>query len=138
MSRILIIEDQADIRRLISWALKRSQHEIFEAATGPEGLDAVARNRPDLILLDVMMPGGLDGYQVCTKLKADATTRDIPVMMLTAKAYASDREACTQVGASAFLAKPFSPAELIKRVGELLLDGKAGPLDSTHPAAQRP
>jgi DNA-binding response OmpR family regulator len=120
MSRVLIIEDQADIRRLIRWALQPGKHEIFEASTGRAGLDSIPMSRPDIVLLDVMMPGGLDGYQVCQQLRAEAATASIPILMLTAKAFESDRQASTQAGASDFLAKPFSPAELSKRVDELL------------------
>ena len=82
MNRILIIEDQSDIRRLIRWTLEFEDYEIHEAANGPDGLAAAKALHPDLILLDVMMPGGLDGFQVCTQIKADPELKHTPVVIL--------------------------------------------------------
>ena len=130
MSRVLIIEDQADIRRLIRWALQPGKHEFFEASTGQAGLDSLAVSRPDIVLLDVMMPGGLDGYQVCQKIRAAEATATTPILMLTARAFESDRQESMQAGASDFLAKPFSPAELLKRVDELLRTASSAQLKS--------
>ena len=131
MSRILIIEDQSEIRRLIRWSLELEQHEMFEATNGPLGLSAARTLSPDLILLDVMMPGGMDGFEVCQQVKADPVLKDRPVIMLTARAHDRDREASERAGADAYLAKPFSPAELVKTVARLLetapAPGKATP-----------
>ena len=120
MSRILIIEDQSEIRRLIRWSLELEQHEMFEAPNGPLGLQAARALSPDLILLDVMMPGGMDGFQVCEQLKADPALGSKPVIILTARAHDRDRTASERAGADAYLAKPFSPAELVKTVCRLL------------------
>ena len=124
MSRILIIEDQADIRRLIRWALEPENHEIFEASNGERGLAAAQTAQPDLIILDVRMPGTLDGFQVCQRLKADPELAKRPVVMLTALARERDREAGERAGADAYLPKPFSPIELIRTVTGLLTDAK--------------
>lgn len=121
MPRILIVEDQADIRRLIRWSLDEEPDlEVFEAATGQLGLDAVRALGPDLILLDVMMPGGLDGYEVCSTLRADPAHAALPIVMLTARAQAGDREAGERAGANDYLVKPFSPMVLVETVRRLL------------------
>ena len=120
MNRVLIIEDQSDIRRLIRWTLEFESYEIHEAANGPDGLAAARSLKPDLVLLDVMMPGGLDGFQVCEQLKADPDLKGIAVVMLTARSQERDRKAGEQAGADAFLAKPFSPMQLVETVSTIL------------------
>ncbi len=120
MNRILIIEDQADIRRLIRWTLEFEDYEIHEASNGQAGLEQARAVRPDLIMLDVMMPGGLDGFQVCAQLKADPALASIPVVMLTARSQQRDRDASDRAGANAFLAKPFSPLQLVETVSGML------------------
>ena len=120
MNRILIIEDQADIRRLIRWTLEFEDYEIHEANNGQAGLEQARAVRPDLIMLDVMMPGGLDGFQVCAQLKADPALASIPVVMLTARSQQRDRDASDRAGANAFLAKPFSPLQLVETVSGML------------------
>jgi CheY-like chemotaxis protein len=120
MNRILIIEDQADIRRLIRWTLEFEDYEIHEANNGPTGLEQARALKPDLILLDVMMPGGLDGFQVCEQLKGDPEMESIPVVILTARSQQRDRQAGDRAGADAFLAKPFSPLQLVETVGSML------------------
>jgi CheY-like chemotaxis protein len=126
MNRILIIEDQSDIRRLIRWTLEFEDYEIHEAANGPDGLTAAKSLQPDLILLDVMMPGGLDGFQVCTQLKADPALAATPVVILTARSQERDRQAGERAGANAFLAKPFSPMQLVETVSSMLKQSTAG------------
>jgi DNA-binding response OmpR family regulator len=120
MNRILIIEDQADIRRLIRWTLEFEDYEIHEASNGPAGLEQARAIKPDLVLLDVMMPGGLDGFQVCEQLKADPALASVPVVMLTARSQQRDRDAGNRAGADAFLAKPFSPLQLVETVSGML------------------
>ncbi len=121
MPRILVIEDQADIRRLIRWSLEELDDiEIVEAANGRLGLDAVRAFRPELVLLDVMMPGDLDGLQVCEQLRGDPATATLPIVLLTARAQASDRLAGERAGADDYLAKPFSPMVLVQTVQRLL------------------
>ncbi|MBX9715262.1 MAG: response regulator [Burkholderiaceae bacterium] len=119
MKSILIIEDQSDIRRLIRWSLETEGYTFREANNGEQGLAAARAEPPALILLDVMMPGALDGLQTCALLKADPELAGVPVVMLSARAQASDLEAGDRAGADAYLAKPFSPLELIETVNRL-------------------
>ena len=119
-SRILIVEDQADIRKLIRLTLTSKHWETFEAATGEEGLEQVRTLRPDLVLLDVMMPGTLDGFEVCQRLKADPELSATPIVLLTAHGQATDIERGKQVGANGYLTKPFSPLKLIDMVASML------------------
>lgn len=114
--RILIVEDQADIRKLIRMTLEFGDFEIHEAHDGESGLAMAHAIRPAVMLLDVMMPGLLDGYQVCTRIKQDADLKAIQVVMLTARGQATDLAAGESAGADAYLVKPFSPLELIERV----------------------
>ena len=114
--RILIVEDQADIRKLIRMTLEFGDFEIHEAHDGESGLAMARAIRPAVMLLDVMMPGLLDGYQVCTRIKQDADLKAIQVVMLTARGQATVLAAGESAGADAYLVKPFSPLELIERV----------------------
>lgn len=123
--RILIVEDQADIRKLIRMTLEFGDFDIQEAVDGESGLTAAANFRPTVMLLDVMMPGQLDGYQVCQRIKQDPELRHIQVVLLTARGQVSDIEAGQRVGANAYLVKPFSPLELIDRVEALVAEQAA-------------
>ncbi|MBP6764179.1 MAG: response regulator [Rubrivivax sp.] len=120
MKRVLIVEDQPDIRKLIRMTLEFEAYEIHEAADGAFGLNLARATRPDIVLLDVMMPGELDGLQVCHRLKNDPDTRHIKVVLLTARGQARDREAGQQAGADEYLVKPFSPLQLIDTIERLL------------------
>jgi len=120
MKRVLIVEDQAEIRELIRVTLEFENFDIHEAASGAEGLEAALRLLPDLILLDVMMPGGMDGLQVCKTVKADARLRRCKVILLTGRTQKDDRTAGTQAGADAYLVKPFSPLEVLTAVQRLI------------------
>lgn len=114
--RILIVEDQPDICKLIRMTLEFGDFEIHEANDGETGLNMARAVKPHVMLLDVMMPGLLDGYQVCARIKQDPQLRQIQVVMLTARGQATDLEAGQAAGADAYLVKPFSPLELIERV----------------------
>jgi DNA-binding response OmpR family regulator len=120
MSRILVIEDQSDIRRLIRWALEEEPHDLQEANTGPAGLAAAQAQRPDLVLLDWMMPGGMDGLQVCRALRADPSLEGVKIVMLTARAAPADMRAGHEAGVGDYLVKPFSPRLLVDTVNSLL------------------
>lgn len=115
-TRILITEDQADICKLIRMTLEFGDFEIHEAHDGETGLNMARAIQPSLMLLDVMMPGLLDGYQVCQRIKQDPNLAHIKVIMLTARGQASDIAMGEAAGADAYLVKPFSPLELIERV----------------------
>lgn len=114
--RILIVEDQPDICKLIRMTLEFGDFEIHEANDGESGLNMARAIKPAIVLLDVMMPGLLDGYQVCARIKQDPALKSIQVVMLTARGQASDMAAGEAAGADAYLVKPFSPLELIERV----------------------
>lgn len=114
--RILIVEDQPDICKLIRMTLEFGDFEIHEANDGESGLNMARAIKPSIMLLDVMMPGLLDGYQVCARIKQDPALSAIQVVMLTARGQASDIAAGEAAGADAYLVKPFSPLELIERV----------------------
>ena len=116
---VLTIEDQADIRRLIRMTLEFKGYDVIEAGNGPEGLDLARRRRPDLILLDVMMPG-MDGLTVSRTLLADPDLRRIPVVMLSALGAAGDIEAGKSTGVAEYLVKPFSPWQLLDVVQRLI------------------
>jgi two-component system phosphate regulon response regulator PhoB len=120
MKRILIVEDQADIRKLIRMTLEFENYEIHEASDGSFGLRMAAAIKPDLMLLDVMMPGELDGLQVCQRIKSAPELKAIKVVLLTARGQQKDREAGTQVGADEYLIKPFSPLQLIETLERMV------------------
>ena len=120
--RILIVEDQPDIRKLIRMTLEFSDFEIHEAQDGESGLNMARAIKPHVMLLVVMMPGLLDGYQVCQRIKSDADLKQIQVVMLTARGQATDIATGEASGADAYLVKPFSPLELIDRV-EAMVEG---------------
>ncbi|HET8869024.1 MAG TPA: response regulator [Aquabacterium sp.] len=120
MKRVLITEDQADIRKLIHMTLEFEDYEIREAPDGTEGLRVAREFHPDLMLLDVMMPGELDGLQVCRHIKSDPALKHIRVVLLTARGQVADRQAGKDAGADCYLVKPFSPLELIETLEGLL------------------
>lgn len=120
MKKILIVEDQPDIRKLIRMTLEFEDFEIHEAADGAFGLRMAAAVGPELVLLDVMMPGELDGLQVCQRIKSDPKLQHIKVVLLTARGQARDREAGQSVGADEYLVKPFSPLQLIETIERLV------------------
>ncbi len=120
MKRVLIVEDQVDIRKLIRMTLEFEPYEIHEAADGVAGLRLAGEIFPDLILLDVMMPGELDGLQVCAQVRENPALRDTRVVLLTARGQIKDRDAGQQAGADEYLIKPFSPLQLIETIERLM------------------
>jgi two-component system phosphate regulon response regulator PhoB len=133
MHRILIIEDERDIADLIGFNLQRAGFEVIKSHDGLEGTEVALRERPDLILLDLMLPGR-DGYAVFRELRRDARTANTPVIMLTARAQTEDRIQGLEAGADDYLTKPFSPKELMLRVQAVLkrFDTTPGMVDFTH------
>lgn len=119
MQTILIIEDELDIADLVSFNLQRNGFETNHAQDGITGLQCALDTKPDLILLDLMLPG-MDGLSVHKQLRRDARTSNIPVIMLTAKSQTEDRIKGLESGADDYLCKPFSPKELVLRVQTLL------------------
>ena len=125
MPRILIADDEPSLRLLVRATLSANKSfELIEASDGNEALSKVQKELPDLILLDVMMPG-LSGFEVCERLKNDPKTKNITIIMLTAKGQQSDRDWAISVGTDYFLTKPFSPIELFNLIEKILIkDGK--------------
>ncbi|HON91141.1 MAG TPA: response regulator transcription factor [Sedimentisphaerales bacterium] len=116
---ILVVDDEDDIRELVQWNLDREGYRVLTCETGEQAL-AVARSKiPDLIILDLMLPG-IDGLEVCKRLKADSGLSQIPVVMLTAKGEESDIVAGLELGADDYITKPFSGKVLVARVRRLL------------------
>jgi len=117
--QILIVEDDADIRELVKYNLEKEGYRVGTVATGDAALKKIRGNPPDLVVLDLMLPG-LDGLTVCREMRADPATRGVPVIMLTAKSEESDVVAGLEVGADDYLSKPFSPRVLLARIHALL------------------
>jgi DNA-binding response OmpR family regulator len=113
--KVLVIDDEAPIRLLCRVNLEAEGMEVVEAPDGPSGVDAARREAPDVILLDVMMPG-LDGWQVTDQLLEDARTREIPIVFLTARADLYDRTRGLDLGGLEYITKPFNPVELASLV----------------------
>ena len=122
--KILVVEDEADILDVLEYTLAREGFRVLSTRDGTEAAGIARREAPRLVLLDLMLPG-LDGLEVCRKLKSDAVTRDIPVVMLTAKGEESDIILGLGLGADDYVTKPFSPKELVARVKAVL---RRGPL----------
>ena len=119
MVKILIVDDEPDIVTALGIRLKAAGHEVITAADGMEGLDAARKQNPDLILLDIMLPK-LDGYKVCRILKFDENYRHIPILMITAKVTDINKKMGEEVGADAYITKPFNSDELMAKIKETL------------------
>jgi DNA-binding response OmpR family regulator len=119
MSRILVAEDERDIRELIGFTLRFADFEVVLVKNGLEAMERAAAEQPDLILLDVRMPK-MSGYDVCRSLKANPITRDIPIVFLSAKGQEKEIEQGLDSGAVEYIVKPFAPDELIDQVRDVL------------------
>ena len=115
MKKLLIVDDEDNIRRLLAATLAGGEYDVIQARDGNQALELVRRERPDFAVLDVSMPG-LDGIEVCHQIKSDSALRNTTVVMLTAQSQAETRRRATQAGADAFLTKPFSPLQLLEVV----------------------
>ena len=116
---ITLIEDEPDIQEIIAYNLKREGYQVGAALNGEDGLTLIEQKKPDLILLDLMLPG-IDGLEVCRLLRSRSETRDIPIIMVSAKGEESDVVLGLGLGADDYIAKPFSPKELIARIQAVL------------------
>lgn len=119
-ARILLIEDNAQNRYLTTFMLEQRGHEIFQAETGPQGLELAASLRPDLILLDIQLPG-MDGHAVAHALKNDLNLKSIPIIAVTSYAMIGDREKCLAAGAEGYIEKPINPESFVAEVERFLL-----------------
>lgn len=117
--RILVVDDEINIVMVLEARLTGSGYEVITASDGQEGLQKARAEKPDLIILDVMLPK-IDGYKVCRMLKSDEVYRGIPIILLSARTQESDKEIGWQQGADRYLTKPFRPEELLQTIEELL------------------
>ena len=116
---LLIVEDDPDIVDVVRYNFEREGFRVLSTTTGERGLQEAQRNRPDLMLLDLMLPG-IDGFEICRRLRASEETRSIPVIVLTAKSEESDIIVGLELGADDYVTKPFSPRELVSRARAVL------------------
>ncbi len=119
MAKILIAEDEPDIRELVLFMLRFAGYEVIAATNGEEAVRTASREIPDLILLDVRMPR-MTGYEACRLMKANPALRDVPIVFLSAKGQEAEIQSGLDAGAEEYLLKPFSPAELTNRVRGIL------------------
>lgn len=124
--KILIVDDEKDILKILSHNLSKEGYRIFEANDGEEALDMAVREMPDLVILDLMLPK-IDGLEVCRELKSKDKTKNIPIIMLTAKSQEVDKVLGLELGADDYITKPFSPRELLARVKAVLRRTKDKP-----------
>ena len=129
-TRVLIVEDDPDIAQLVARYLDKAGFVTERAANGREALRAIGANPPDLLVLDLMLPQ-VNGLEICRTLRGDAATAALPIIMLTARAEESDRIFGLELGADDYLAKPFSPGELVARVRSLLRRARRGSKSDT-------
>lgn len=118
MGRVLVVDDEPDVLLLCRLNLQQRGHELLEASEGGAALELARERHPDVIVLDLMLPG-ISGYDVLEALQRDGETSDIPVLVLTAKSLRADRERSQRLGAAAFLTKPFLPNDLCEMVDSL-------------------
>lgn len=119
MPRVLVVDDDPQVLRLLRVNFELEGYDVMTATNGEEALDLVGRDSPDAVICDVMMPG-IDGLEVVRRLRADPATVALPLVVVSAKAQRSDVAAGLQLGADAYVTKPFDPAELLKVVAGLL------------------
>jgi two-component system alkaline phosphatase synthesis response regulator PhoP len=117
--KILVVDDEIYIVHILDFSLGMEGYEVLTASDGEQALETAQREQPDLIVLDIMMPK-LDGYETCKLLKADDRTRQIPVILLSAKGRHTDQKIGYEVGADDYITKPFSPRKLVERINTLL------------------
>jgi DNA-binding response OmpR family regulator len=120
--RVLVVEDEANILLSLRFVLERAGYEVTTATSGRDGLAEIRRLRPDLVILDLMLPD-VSGYQVCSDVRADPALADTPILVLTARAQQAEIRKGLDVGATDYLTKPFRVADLLKRVGSLVGPG---------------
>jgi CheY-like chemotaxis protein len=116
--RILVVEDQDSIRRMIEALVGARGHKVTAVGTGTKAIDVASTDPPDMVLLDLMIPGH-DGFEVCRRLRSDPATRHIPVLVISALDNAESRAKAAEAGATAYYTKPFSPIALLKEIDRL-------------------
>ncbi|MGE5279313.1 MAG: response regulator [Deltaproteobacteria bacterium] len=134
VQKILIVEDDKHILRLVTYNLEKAGFKCLSSATGEDGLKLAQSYPPDLVVLDIMLPG-MDGFEFCRRLRADAALKNVPVLILTARGEEVDRIVGLELGADDYMVKPFSPRELILRIKAILRRGRPGPVTVPAPEA---
>jgi CheY-like chemotaxis protein len=114
--RVLVCEDQDAIRRMIETLVGSSGHEVVGVATGAKAVELASTRSFDILLLDLMLPGALDGFEVCARLRAQEPTKDLPIFVISAMDDAESQERARSAGATEFYSKPFRPLELLKDI----------------------
>jgi two-component system cell cycle response regulator DivK len=117
--RILVVEDHEDNRQILRDLLGNAGYDMVEAETGEDGLTAAAAQRPDLILMDIQLPG-IDGYETTRRLKADPALRTVPIIVVTSYALSGDDAKAREAGCDAYVTKPYSPRQLLAKIREYL------------------
>lgn len=117
--RILVVEDQDSIRRMIEALVEARGYEVVAVASGTKALDVAVQSPPDLVLLDLMLPGQFDGFEVCRRLRQDPSTRHAAIVIISAMDDDESRARATGAGANSFFTKPFSPIALLKEIDRL-------------------
>jgi two-component system, OmpR family, alkaline phosphatase synthesis response regulator PhoP len=134
--QVLVVEDEADIRNLVRYNLEQEGYVVAEAADGEQGLALARKQRPHLVVLDLMLPG-MNGLEVCRVLRGDEKTAKMPVVMLTARATEVDKVLGLEIGADDYVTKPFSPRELLARVKAVLRRAYGAEPERPHQAWER-
>jgi two-component system cell cycle response regulator DivK len=117
--RILVVEDQEDNRQIIRDLLSATDYEVMEAESGEQGLESVAKQRPNLILMDIQLPG-MDGYEATRRIKADPALRSIPIIAVTSYALNGEEQKARAAGCDAYVPKPYSPRQLLAKIRQYL------------------
>src|SRR5437588_7751095 len=131
LGTIVVVEDDPNIADLVDMYLRREGYRVIQAESGDRGLQAVDRERPRLVILDVGLPGGVDGLEVCRRLRNTHATAGVPVLMLTARDGEIDRVLGLELGADDYVTKPFSPRELVARVKAILRRADGPPKEAS-------
>jgi phosphate regulon transcriptional regulator PhoB len=134
--KILVVEDEPDIRKLVQYNLAQERFSVLEAEDGEEALKLLQHEKPSLVILDLMLPG-LSGMELCKLLRQRSDTAKLPILMLTAKAAEADRIVGLEMGADDYLAKPFSPREMVARVRAILRRSEAKPDAEATPSYEK-
>lgn len=117
--KILLVDDERDLLEIVKMRLEASGYKVLTALDGQEGFDMAKREKPDLVILDLMLPK-IDGYKVCRMLKFDEKYKKIPIILFTARAQEADKKLGEEVGADAYITKPFEPEVLLEKIKELV------------------
>jgi len=120
MKKILIVDDQKEVRELVEITLRSGDYKILQAKNAREAIETVEAEKPDLVIMDIMMPGDMDGLEATRLLKENPQTKDSKIIMLTAKGQTTDLDEGFKVGADGYFIKPFSPLDLINKVEEMI------------------